>query len=81
MSSNRNDTFDKITLVDGINKNDDVTSFRILQWNQGIPEKRNLDSIDEFVDKDMVSDEKGVPHGFRWYLERLNDKCPDENGE
>jgi len=65
-------------LVFGIFEDDYITTFGLPDCKNPFVGKRHLCSIDEFIDKDMVSDKEGWDHGAGRYLERLDKIRPDE---
>jgi hypothetical protein len=64
-----------------IDKDDDVTPFRILDGDQRLSQERDLNAVNELVDKDVVSDQEGRLHRSRGNLKGLDDKGANEQGE
>jgi len=61
-------------------KNDYISPFGFLYGNYGFSQKGNFYAIDEFADKNMITDQQGVFHRTGRYLEGLNNKCSDKEG-
>ena len=77
---NGRNAFDEILVaVVWINENDDIPFFRFLERHQIQGGKRNLDSENEFVHQNMVSDLQGGLHGPGGNLERLHHKGADQH--
>jgi len=82
VSPHADDPFDVVFgAVLGIDENDNVASLRIGDWNQNVPQERDLDAVNKFVDEQMVADQKRRNHGPGGDLVGLNDERADHNGD
>jgi len=70
--------YEILALILGVNENDDVPSRRFADRDQSALQIRDLNSVKEFVHKDVVSHQQGRLHGSGWNLEGLNHKSPDK---
>ena len=76
---NADDPFDKIFAgIFGEFKHHNISAFWICNGNQGGLYKRQFNSVDKFIDQDMVSDLEGLFHGPGGNFKCLNDKSSDE---
>jgi len=64
-----------------INEDDDVPPLGLADRDQGALQIRDLDSVKEFVDQDVIPHQQGRLHGSGRDLEGLNHKRPDEEGK
>jgi hypothetical protein len=67
--------------VAGILEDHNISSGRLLDWNENTAGKRVPDAVDEFVDQDMIPDQQGRDHRTGRYFEGLDNKGPDEEGK
>ena len=73
--------YEVFAFVNRVDKDDHVVPFGLTDRNDGVSNEGQFDPVDEFVDKNMVSDQQGGLHGPGGYLECLDDKGPDDQGK
>ncbi len=82
ISFNADDPLDKILAgVLGKFKDDDISAFWFCYRNNRGLQKWNLDTVNKFIDQNVVPDQKGLLHGTRGDFKRLNDKRTDKQGQ
>jgi len=77
-----NHAFNKIfARIHGVDKYNDIIPVRMLNGNDRLSDKRELDPVDEFVDQNVIAHQQGWFHGARGYLESLHDKRSYKQGK
>ena len=68
--------YEVLARVNGIDKDNHVVPFGFADGDDRVPKNGQFDSIDEFIDKNMVSDQQSGLHGPGGYLKSLDDEGP-----
>jgi len=70
-----------LTRIHRVDKNNNIIPVGMLNGNDRLADKRELDAVDEFVDQDVITYQQGWFHGTRGYLESLHHKRSDKQGK
>ena len=62
-------------------KDNNITRFRIFEWNQHLSAKGYSNAVNELIDQDMIPDLQRLLHGPGRYFKGLHDERPDEQGQ